>query len=293
MPRCPLCSGPGAAAFVLSGHAHHTCRACGSLFVAPVPAPQVLGGLYREAREDLGSTVCWEASAHHAHATWGRALRDVRRLAGDGPLLDVGCGAGQFLAFARACAFGALHGLELAPAIAATARARSTASVQEADLLSAVLEPETFAAVTLWDVLEHLPDPRAALRRVRSLLRPGGLVVIGTPSRDGLTLRMLGRRARVVAPPEHLFLATRRGLAVALESEAFALVRLEAEQIRIRDWLPRERASSASVRRSAGTYARTYALLTGPAALAAQRAVNVVLRATRLGDQLLAIAQRN
>jgi hypothetical protein len=103
-----------------------------------------------------------------------------------------------------------------------------------------------------------------------------------------VTLRLLGRRARVISPPEHLFLATRRGLAGALSAETLSLVRLETEQIRIRDWLPREAPGRAPAGRS---YARAYAVLTGPAALIAQRAANVILRATRLGDQIVAVAQ--
>lgn len=288
---CPLCGGDGEPAFTVGRWAHRRCRGCASVFVAPPPSPEELVALYRQAADGLGSASCWDSSARHAEATWARALDDARRLAGAGPLLDVGCGAGQFLAFAAARGFAPLHGLELAPAIAAAARARSGAAVQEAELLAAALPGAAFAAVSLWDVLEHLRDPRAALRHVAALLRPGGVVLVGTPSREGVTLRALGRHARVVSPPEHLFYATRRGLATALAAEGFTLRRLETEQIRIRDWLPA--GAGAPGRGGApAAYARAYALLTGRAALAAQRAANAVLRATGLGDQLLAVAQR-
>ena len=214
-PACPLCGGMGRPAFSAGGYAHHACAGCGTWFVAPVPDAAALASVYLAADRETGSRSCWECSARHAHATWCKALEDVRRVAGDGPILDAGCGTGQFLAFARERGFGELHGVELAPRAAAEARAASGANVRVADLFRAELLPRTFAAVTLWDVLEHLPDPRAALRRVRDLLRPGGLVVLGTPSRAGVSLRLLGRRARVVTPPEHLLYATPRGLAAA------------------------------------------------------------------------------
>lgn len=288
-PACPLCGGPGAPAFTVAGWAHHVCGRCGTWFVAPAPGADVLAPVYRSAAVEIGSRSCWECSARHAHATWRKALEDVRRLAGDGPLLDVGCGTGQFLAFARERGLQDLHGLELAGAAAAAARERSGAAVREGELLGTDLPRDAFAGVTLWDVIEHLPDPRGALRRVRELLRPGGVVALGTPSREGVSLRLLGRRARVVTPPEHLLYATPRGLAAALAAEGFELVRLETEQIRIRDWIP-ERGPCRP--ETSGTYARLYALLTGPAALAAQRALNALLRATRLGDQIVAVAQR-
>jgi SAM-dependent methyltransferase len=291
-PSCPLCGAGGAPAFVVSGYAHHGCLACGSLFVSPVPATETLRAVYDTAPRDLGSATCWEGSARHSHPSWERVLADVRRLSGVGPLLDVGCGAGQFLAFARSRGFDALDGLELAADVARVARERTGARVQELDLDAAALEPGTFAAVTMWDVFEHLGDPRAALRRARALLRPGGVVAIGTPSREGITLRLRGRRAHVISPPEHLFLATRRGLRAACEAARLEIVRLEAEQIRIAEWLPSQ-ASPAAGRPSGGcAYARAYALLTGPAALAIQRIANGVLRATRLGDHLVVVARR-
>src|SRR5262249_19902268 len=48
--------------------------------------------------------------------------------------------------------------------------------------------------VTLWDVLEHVPDPRQALIRIRELLKPGGILLINYPDIDTWQARLAGRR---------------------------------------------------------------------------------------------------
>lgn len=288
-PECPLCAGAGRRAFQVRGYSLHQCTRCASLFVAPVPADDALAAYYRSEAERLGSVTCWSSTARHVLPTWERALADVERLTGKGPLLDVGCGAGQFLGLAEARGFGPLFGLELVPEVARAVRSRVRATVLEEGLFDAPLDRGTFAAVTLWDVLEHLPRPVAALLRVREVLRPGGVVAIGVPSRSGATLRLLGRRSRAIAPPEHLFLPTARGLRAALAAADLEPVRVESEQIRIQDWVPAGVGAPAG---SGASYRRLYGLLTGPAGLAAQRAANAVLDALGLGDQIVALARR-
>src|SRR5207249_10956114 len=51
-----------------------------------------------------------------------------------------------------------------------------------------------FDVITMWDVIEHLPDPAGALETMRRLLRPGGLLAISTMDVDAPVARLLGRR---------------------------------------------------------------------------------------------------
>jgi SAM-dependent methyltransferase len=208
-------------------------------------------------------------------------------------VLDVGCGSGPFLSFARGQGWQDLTGLELSPVAAAAARASSGARVLEQGLEEADLPPGHFAVVAFWDVLEHLPEPRRALQRAAALLRPGGLVAISTPNRFGVAASVFGHRSVVVCPPEHLLLASRGGLRTALVDAGLEVDGIWSEDLRIREWTRALGRGSAE-----GTggedrdrYRRAQAGLTGASWFETARSVaNVVLRATRLGDQLLAIA---
>jgi SAM-dependent methyltransferase len=152
----------------------------------------------------------------------------------------------------------------------------------------------------MWDVLEHLADPRAALRRVHELLRPSGVLAVGTPHRHGVTLRAFGARALLVVPPEHLLLASSDGLRAAATDAGFEVVRLVTVDIHLRQWTSWARGRGDVEARSAAgpaddrvAFLSTYRRITESAAFGAvQAAANAVLRATHLGDQLFALLRR-
>ena len=65
------------------------------------------------------------------------------------------------------------------------------------------MSKESFDVVTMWDILEHIPDPVPFLRRAASLLRPGGLIFVKVPNPDSLEARVFGGRWPLLLP-EHL-----------------------------------------------------------------------------------------
>lgn len=304
MTACPLCGGRGRPAFEKAGWRHAECDRCATWYVDPVPSADALAAFYRDASADPGSRFCWEGTARHAHATWARALADAERLAGRGPLLDVGCGGGQFLEFARERGWVELEGVELSEAAAAAARARTGARIHPLPLDDAPLEEGRWAAITAWDVLEHLRDPGRALRRAFALLRPGGVLAVGTPHRHGLTLRTFRARALLVMPPEHLLLASRAGLRAAAAAAGFEVMRLETVDLHLRQWTawmrgggavapPGGAAPDRPAARDRAAFLATYRRLTGASGFGAlQATANLALRAARLGDQLVAVLRR-
>jgi 2-polyprenyl-3-methyl-5-hydroxy-6-metoxy-1,4-benzoquinol methylase len=98
-------------------------------------------------------------------------------------VLDVGCASGYLAALLseRGCT---VVGFERDPAAAALAREHCE-EVVVGDLESAgdrEAIPAGFGVVVIGDVLEHLADPWGALRFVRGLLAPGGIVVVSIPN---------------------------------------------------------------------------------------------------------------
>lgn len=96
-------------------------------------------------------------------------------------LLDAGCGMGGFLP--HLARLGEAAGMDPSPDAVAEARRQSGADVRVGSLPDDVpFAPESFDAITLLDVLEHIDDDVAAARRVASLLRPGGLLFLTVPA---------------------------------------------------------------------------------------------------------------
>ncbi len=113
------------------------------------------------------------------------------------PLLDLGCGKGDFLAL---LASRGLRDLTGADAHEYDGRANSFRFVK-ADLNSKLpFGDSSFATVTAVEVVEHLENPRAFLREAHRVLRPGGAIAVTTPNNESLTsLLSLAVRGRYSA----------------------------------------------------------------------------------------------
>jgi SAM-dependent methyltransferase len=135
-------------------------------------------------------------------------------------ILDAGAGRGRFVASARAAGFDAFglepgRGADDSPA----------AGVSRVTIEEAEIEPGSLDAVTLWHVLEHLEDPRLALRRLHGWLAPGGALLVGVPKLDSLQARLGGPVWYHLDVPRHRTHFTTNGLHRLLASEGFAVLR--------------------------------------------------------------------
>ncbi len=122
------------------------------------------------------------ASKHRTHIAW--AWRYFFRHAiprGGGRLLDIGCATGAFLMAAKNRGWNP-QGLDVSPAAVQVARDVVGVDVGVGTLESFAFPGATFDAVTAWEVLEHLPDPRSFLKEINRVLRPGGVVALSTPN---------------------------------------------------------------------------------------------------------------
>jgi SAM-dependent methyltransferase len=98
-----------------------------------------------------------------------------------------------------------------------------------ADAVQLPFAPATFDLITLWDVLEHLPDPHAAVTEIHRLLRPGGRLVLTTGDAGSLTARVCGRRWHLYTIPEHLFFYTRDSIERLLAAHSFRIDSMRAD----------------------------------------------------------------
>lgn len=178
------------------------CRICGVVAVDPQPTAESAQQAY--TAEGYGF-----ARSHRADIFLGgipystRVLAEIETRAGKGTLLDVGCATGEFLLTARARGW-AVHGIEVSPHAAAVAHQRGL-RVSIGTLAQAHLAPNSFDAVTMLDVIEHVSDPLEELKTVHRLLRPGGVLCLETPNWNSVYRHLLGRRWAAMQPRLHLF----------------------------------------------------------------------------------------
>jgi len=123
---------------------------------------------------------------------------------GGGRLLDVGCGNGRFLSTMRTLGW-EVEGVEFSEAGVAAAR-MSGLSIHHGDLASAAFPDASFNLVTARHVIEHIPDTHAFMAELARILKPGGRLVIETPSSAALGRQWFNTYWYANDVPRHLFL---------------------------------------------------------------------------------------
>ncbi len=209
------------------------CAACGAVFLHPQPGLAMLREHYGE--KYFTSRVSVEVGYDHyvqdeanIKKSFERRFRVIERYCGgSGKLLDVGCAAGFFLAVARDHGWDA-RGVEISDFAASYAK-RSGFDVFKGALEEYPGTPGTFDLVTLWDVIEHLRDPKAALQKIRSLLKPGGHVVLTTPAIDSWTHRIFRDKWMGFKDVEHLFFFSRKTMTELLRQCGFRVSSVKFE----------------------------------------------------------------
>jgi 2-polyprenyl-3-methyl-5-hydroxy-6-metoxy-1,4-benzoquinol methylase len=158
------------------------CDACGFAQPAALPSlPRYFDRMYDQRWSE--DWIAGEFASTVKDAIFAQILSALgsRLPAGRRRLLDVGAHAGRFLHVARQRGWQA-EGLELNPRTAAHAARASGAAIHQGNVHSLSLAPASYDAITLTDVLEHVPRPLDVLRRVRELLADGGWVAIKVPN---------------------------------------------------------------------------------------------------------------
>ena len=225
---CPLCEDARPARLLFAAHGAHLvrCRRCGLVRVQPFPTAEQLLTQYRASyyRDPERGYVDYDADEAVFRAEFRRRLRALGAAGARGALFDVGCASGALLLEARAHGF-AVSGLEPDPEVAARTAARVDAPVRGGSIEEALLESARYDVITLFDVLEHLVDPLAVLRKLRRALVPGGWIAVTVPDFGGAWARLTGPRWPFVTPWEHVLYFTRRTLTRALHEAGFTDVR--------------------------------------------------------------------
>jgi SAM-dependent methyltransferase len=210
--RCPAC-GPvlaphlAGARDTISGETFSVsiCPECG--LGVTQPQPPDLAPYYRTryygGRHSFTASLCLN-----------RRKRLIARATGrPGRLLDVGCGDGSFLVAARQAGW-EVAGTEI----------HAATSIPGCPVFRNLDEAQrhgSYDCITMWHVLEHVPDPRECVRQLRTMLAPGGTLVVAVPDFGGWQARLFGRHWLHLDVPRHLQHFTAFSLGKMLDEAGF------------------------------------------------------------------------
>jgi 2-polyprenyl-3-methyl-5-hydroxy-6-metoxy-1,4-benzoquinol methylase len=222
---CDICGGKRGELF-LTGRDYLTgdrfsvfrCKDCSLSFVNPRPSPDEMERYYPPAyygtRRSLFDGVTCFLRARRVEKVHGR--REA------GSILDVGCGMGRMLRTLQRRGWRVV-GTEYGAKPREDATGKEEIEIRYAALEACGLPNNSFDVITLWHVLEHLPNPKETLREIRRVLKRDGNVILAVPNFGSLQAKLTGRCWFHLDVPRHLFHFTPKNLVGLLEQEGFRI----------------------------------------------------------------------
>jgi len=173
------------------------CEPCGYVFDNPRPTIEKLVAFYSQpAKYDT-----WLSQEQARDQLWKRRLKQVLSVGRPGSLLDVGAGIGQFLNLARPH-FSSVSGTEVSESAIEIARKKYGLELMRGEINAVDFGTTQFDNITVFHVLEHVPNPRLVIERCAALLPAGGVLVIAVPN-DVQSLRVRTKRfLRTIGVPK-------------------------------------------------------------------------------------------
>ncbi|MFN8491991.1 MAG: class I SAM-dependent methyltransferase [Caldilineaceae bacterium] len=204
------------------------CLTCGLVYQNPRPTLAEIGQHYPPEYEPFVDQAekrktNWFLQQAIAYGIRKRC-RFVTRHKTSGKILDIGCAVGTFLLGMQAQGGWQTYGVELSHEVARFARERHHLDVFAGTLEEANFPDQSFDAVTMWDVLEHIHDPAATLCEIRRILKPDGVVVIRVPNLASWDAKFFGKAWAGLDAPRHLYVFTPTTLSQLLRKSGFVTV---------------------------------------------------------------------
>lgn len=232
---CPICHTTVVQEWAtINDYMMHRCRQCRHLFVStPVSEDQLAesyGQAYYQGSAALGTSASsgYENYLRQADKRlhgFRNSLEHLERYARPpGRYLDYGCAIGFSVRAALDRGWDAV-GYDHSEWATALGREKFQLDLRTGAIPG--FDDNSFDLITLWDCIEHLPQPRATLANLKQWLRPGGILAITTVNSSSLGARLAGVHWRHLAPPMHLHLFSRQSLHVLVDS--MGLSRLDSQ----------------------------------------------------------------
>jgi 2-polyprenyl-3-methyl-5-hydroxy-6-metoxy-1,4-benzoquinol methylase len=182
------------------------CKSCECVFQHPLPEATALAKFYPQEywwseeskQKSLPARLFSNLERTYREFVAGDHVRFLDSCArenasGGKLLLDIGCGSGTFLHLAQAHGY-IPHGMDISAKAVEIAHRQYGYPARQGEIGSSIWDDCRFDFITMFHVLEHLREPRQALKYAGQLLRPGGLLIIQVPNISSMQARLFKTR---------------------------------------------------------------------------------------------------
>lgn len=212
---CPVCKSAEITLFLscvdytVSKQQFHLqcCSGCGFVFTSPRPQNADLGKFYESDEYISHSNTKKGIVSRLYQSVRNKTLRQKLQLINSrqakGALLDIGCGTGEFLNVMKSAGW-TVRGIEPGEKAREMARNNYQLDVQPEEAL-ATIPASSMDVITMWHVLEHVPDLHGRLNELFSILKSDGLLIVAVPNRNSHDAAHYGKYWAAYDVPRHLW----------------------------------------------------------------------------------------
>ena len=200
------------------------CHSCGVLFRTPQPTFEEVRQLYTTAYYNPWHLEKEEGVKKIKMDTFEKRLREIQIYVSGGKILDLGCATGFFLKMAQSRGFEP-YGIELSEFSFVQAHKKFGDTIFHGTIEDGPFENDFFDVITMFDLLEHVKDPVATLRRCKEILKPKGIIVAVLPDVSSITAKLMGSNWTHYKD-EHLYYFSKRTISALLKQESYEVVKI-------------------------------------------------------------------
>ncbi len=202
------------------------CSECGFIFQNPRFTDGTINSFYDEEYFKGSADYAYHDERkikEFARHVWKERIKVLHRHVPSGNFLDIGASFGGLME--EAGKFYYPYGIELSNFAGSEAKKIPGATVHIGTLTNHPFEGRFFSAITMIEVIEHLPEPVAAVEEAFRLLQKGGVLVIQTANMKGQQAKKLGRDYNYFMPG-HISYFSQQNLTELLKKTGFSSVKI-------------------------------------------------------------------
>jgi 2-polyprenyl-3-methyl-5-hydroxy-6-metoxy-1,4-benzoquinol methylase len=232
MIQCPSCCATEISPFLKKGEYHIVqCSSCQLFFVSPTPSSEQLTAFYDNPAYYTNAGLGYKdyfADERGSRRLAHRRLTQMKLFYSNqaqafGSLIDLGCAAGFFIDEARIAGW-EVSGTELSTVMRQHANEKLNLQVRPS---LSDFNGRIFDALTMWEYIEHIPDPLDHLRSLHPFLKPGAIIGISTPNTSHRQIELDAPAWWEFKPPAHLNFFTPQSLNRLVTSTGYTVLDIQ------------------------------------------------------------------
>ncbi|MBF0499253.1 MAG: class I SAM-dependent methyltransferase [Candidatus Riflebacteria bacterium] len=231
--NCPLCGRSGLSEWARSGaYSVLFCSDCRMGMTSPLPTEDDLARVNAENYRVEDRITAYLDREKMFELRYEGVLRRIGAFRDKGRLLDIGCNIGKFLDVAKRRNY-ETTGVEINSACAEFGRKKFGLEIHDRPLNSIGFPTSHFDVVTLFDVLEHIPDGGSFLAEIRRILKPDGLLVVQLPNLESSMAELTRKDWYWLAMPDHIFHFTPKSIVEYLSKFGFSILKVRTWDVSV------------------------------------------------------------